>query len=580
MFGYDALGHMTSMTRYQDATNQTGAVTTTWHYDSLGWMTKLEEPGVAAQTRSFDNWGEITQVQWCEDLSAAPCPGQDRLSLTKYDAIGRVTHREDQAGGQTVPGTVNDYTYDVGVGNTTPPVTATNVIGRLASASWPTGAASFSYDGFGRVNTKVFTDTTVTPNKVYVETHDIHDDGSEKTLHLLLPDNGFKDEMVDYSYDTAGRIKSALYNDGVSPQSLFAASGTNPIYDVFGRINNAQYGLAQFNANFAAAGRRLLTDLKVTSGDAAHSREIAFSSGLSGVTTPADPAGRERLRTETKKDGTATVSSNSTWSYDPIGRLIDGLTISGQRSYSYDALGNIQVMLNPALDNPEEVTMSYQAPALDRVCGITYAQAPMPPTCNVLYDGAGNITSQQTRSGTTRTLQYFPSGAVSGITDGGSNASFAYDAFGALQQLTVNTPQADVRADQYFGAFLKQRKEGAQSVLTRQIPAPGVVATQHGPTGGWTFAFGDGRGTRFVTDQSGAFVQDIDYAALRRGGKHGRRARQPPNTPPSSGTAAISSKPSASSTSARASTIPSSAASSAVIPSSAKTPTPLPQTIP
>ena len=36
VFGYDALGHMTSMTRYQDATNQTGAVTTTWHYEFAG----------------------------------------------------------------------------------------------------------------------------------------------------------------------------------------------------------------------------------------------------------------------------------------------------------------------------------------------------------------------------------------------------------------------------------------------------------------------------------------------------------------------------------------------------------------
>src|SRR5262249_40065495 len=68
-------------------------------------------------------------------------------------------------------------------------------------------------------------------------------------------------------------------------------------------------------------------------------------------------------------------------------------------------------------------------------------------------------------------------------------------------------------ADKYFGAFIKQRIEGAQSVLTRQFPAPGVVATKHGPdpAAPWTFAFGEGRGTRYVTDQNGAFVQGIDY---------------------------------------------------------------------
>ena len=516
VFGYDALGHMTSMTRYQDATNQTGAVTTTWHYDSLGWMTKLEEPGVAAQTRSFDNWGEITQVQWCEDLSAAPCPGQDRSSITQYDAIGRVTHREDQVGGQTVPGTVNDYTYDVGVENTTPPVTATNTLGRLASASWPTGAASFSYDGFGRMNAKVFTDTSVTPNKVYVETHEIHDDGSEKTLHLLLPDNGFTDEKVDYDYDTAGRIKSALYNDGATPpttQSLFAASGSTPIYDIFGRINNAKYGLTSFNATFAAAGRRLLTDVKVTSGDQAHSREIAFPT-LNGV-TPYDPQGRETQRREFTDGAAPTALLRS---YDPIGQLsaaqnlqVATNTTQADRAFTYDPLGNILFQTDSGTPQIGSVGLTYDAADLDRVCGIAYEGAPLPIHCNVTYDGAGDITSMPTRSGTPHSFTYFPSGHVSGIASGGSLASFAYDAFGALQQLTLNTPQTDMRADKYFGALLKQRIEGSNSVLTRKIPAPGLVATRHGPTGGWTFAFGEPRGTRFVTDQAGAFVQDIDY---------------------------------------------------------------------
>jgi RHS repeat-associated protein len=68
-----------------------------------------------------------------------------------------------------------------------------------------------------------------------------------------------------------------------------------------------------------------------------------------------------------------------------------------------------------------------------------------------------------------------------------------------------------VRADKSFGAFLKQRIEGASLMLTRRIPAPGMIATRHGATGGWTFAIGDGRGTRFVTSESGRFVQGTDY---------------------------------------------------------------------
>ena len=268
----------------------------------------------------------MTQTQWCDDLSAAPCPTKDRRSITRFDALGRMTHREDQSAGQTVPGTVNDYSYDVGVNNATPPVTATNVLGRLAAASWPTGKVSFSYDAFGRMKAKVFTDTTVTPNKVYVERHDFHDDGSEKTCICCLPDNAFKDETVTYDQDSAGRINSAIYNDGATPpvtQSLFAASGSNPIYDVFGRITAAQYGLdAAFNASYAAAGRRLLTDLKVTSAVDQAIRARSPSRRLNGV-TPYDPVGRERQRREFIVDGSAYPMPDTALlrSYDALGRL-------------------------------------------------------------------------------------------------------------------------------------------------------------------------------------------------------------------------------------------------------------------
>jgi RHS repeat-associated protein len=208
-------------------------------------------------------------------------------------------------------------------------------------------------------------------------------------------------------------------------------------------------------------------------------------------------------------------------SYDAIGRISQtsylaadssgAITPNGTRSFAYDALGNLTQQTDASPGNPGSVSLFYQAPDLERVCSLAYgsnAQATAP--CNVAYDGAGNIIRQPTRTGT-RTLTYFPGGAVSTIQDGTSNATFTYDAFGALQQLAVGGP-AENRADKYFGAFIKQRIEGAQSVLTRRIPLPGLTATRHGATGSWTLPFDDGRGTRTVTDQGGSFFrQDIDY---------------------------------------------------------------------
>ena len=256
-------------------------------YDSLGWLTKLVEPGVAPQSRTFDSWGNVTQVQWCDDLTPAPCPSADRRNIARYDARNRLTHREDQAAGQTVPSTVYDYHYDYDYNNNG----GARALGRLHNASWPTGEVAFGYDAFGRNITRSFYDTGVTPTGQYYQDLEFHDDGSERSLHLWLSDTGFAHELVNFGYDSAGRVNSVVYNDGASSQTLFSASGTNPIYDaVSGRITAAQYGVTLFNQSFAATGRRLLTDMKVTGvGSAVAGRDIAFPT-IGGV-NPYDPVG-------------------------------------------------------------------------------------------------------------------------------------------------------------------------------------------------------------------------------------------------------------------------------------------------
>ena len=50
---------------------------------------------------------------------------------------------------------------------------------------------------------------------MYVEQHTLHDDGSEATIELDLPDNGYLPERVDYGYDSAGRTRSMLFSDGI-----------------------------------------------------------------------------------------------------------------------------------------------------------------------------------------------------------------------------------------------------------------------------------------------------------------------------------------------------------------------------
>jgi YD repeat-containing protein len=63
-FGYDRLGDLIRMARYQDPQSETTVAVTTWHFDTLGQMLELDEPGSAPQFRSYDNWGELTLTQW------------------------------------------------------------------------------------------------------------------------------------------------------------------------------------------------------------------------------------------------------------------------------------------------------------------------------------------------------------------------------------------------------------------------------------------------------------------------------------------------------------------------------------
>jgi RHS repeat-associated protein len=519
VFSYDPLGHRSGMTRYGDPANKANPVSAFWHYDSLGRVTMLHEDGVADRTRTYDFWGNLTIEQWCNDGSSFPCQASDRRSITRYDGRNRVIHKEDQTNnsGQPVSGTAMDYSYDNN-GGVIAGVPRNNVLGRPASATWSTGQVWFTYDAFGRVNSRSFVDTSVTPNAHHYEIHEFNDDGSEKTLQLQLQDTNKDNETVTYDYDTAGRMKSAVYSFGGSAQTLFAASGTNPIYDELGRIINAQYGPATYHATYAAAARRLLQNVTVTStsGDGVHSREIVFPGGFNGLVSSYDPMNRERQRREFVDGTPGPVLMRS---YDALGQLaatqslqVTTNTVLPDRAFTYDPLGNIVNQTDSSTPPLGSVALVYDATDLDRVIAIAYSGSPLPIQCCLAYDGAGNITNMPGRDGTPRSFSYFPSGHVSGIVSGGSNASFIYDPFGAVQQLTVTGP-AEIRNDKHFGAFIKQRTEGPAAVLTRNIPAGGVTAIKHGPAGSWTFAFSETtRGTRYAVDQTtGAFVQNVDY---------------------------------------------------------------------
>jgi RHS repeat-associated protein len=505
MFRYDAMGNLAAMTRLVSPTSA-AAATTTWHYDSLGQMIELDAPASSPQFRTYDSWGNLTQVQWSD---TATSPATDRRSFTYFDGLGRVTHRDDRNNLVVDPSSVTNYLYDrpfTLLGQIVP----TNVKGRLAQASWPTGQMAFSYDGLGRRNATEFANAQAAG--MSVEKHTLHGDGSEQTVQLQLPDTGFAAERVDYTYDSAGRARTANY---VGPAAQSVASVT--AMDVLGRVRQANYGPATFTASYADTGRKLINSVKVSSPGAAHSREIVFPTPA-GFAAPFDPMGRERARTEII-DGSAATTILS--SYDALGQLTATQRTPTSAALpnmqlTYDALGN--VLAQTAATGGSGVNMSYQTADVDRICSIGYGAATPPTACNVTYDGAGDIVSMPSRTSGTRTLTYAASGSVKEMKDtSGNDAVFRYGAFGEVQQLSVTSASAaDRRNEERYGSMVTKREENGVSVLVRSFTGPGVVATRHGPgaTAAWTFAFGEERGTRFVTNAAGGFVQDVDYQAF------------------------------------------------------------------
>src|SRR4029077_14344559 len=108
-------------------------------------------------------------------------------------------------------------------------------------------------------------------------------------------------------------------------------------------------------------------------------------------------------------------------------------------------------------------------------------------------------------------LSFFADGSVRSVTDGTTAAHFRYDAFGEVQELDVTSSTSpDSRRDRRYGGLIAWRDTtDSGSVLPRKIPGPdGFLATRQGAAGPWIFAFGEARGNRFFTDDTGAFVQD------------------------------------------------------------------------
>jgi RHS repeat-associated protein len=492
-FGYDPLGQLTTMVRFGDPAGLTKDVQWSWQVDSLGEILQSAEPDTATRSFSYSDWGEPIEARWLDG-------GIERRLVRRYDALGRLTATEERNDGITDPETVTTYAYDTRI-TVSPLVTPTFVLGRLTRATSPSGEVAFSYDAFGRMNARVFTDND---GGVYIEKTTRSADGRLIALEFNLPDQNHQKELVKYTYDSAGGLRGMTYADASAGREIYRAENIDP----FGRVRKAiMGGHVDFLADYANEGRRLIRSASVESPMGA--RRVIFEQ--------CDPAGRELSRREIKDGATTTTKVT----YDALGRLRDVMKVEGGTTlplwaYGYDPLGNLHVLRHFPESTPNASLSYHQVGDRDRVCRIGYGPGLGGTTCNVVYDGVGNTIEQATRTGTRR-LDYFASGSVRRITEGAAQASFRYDPFGAMQELDViGVGVTDTRHDRHYGRLIERRDLVAngtpKTFIFRHVPGPGgIVATRRGATPDWIFGFGELRGNRFFTNQDGAFVQEVGY---------------------------------------------------------------------
>jgi RHS repeat-associated protein len=494
-FTHDRLAQLTSITRFTNPVTATGPLHWTWRNDSLGQMLQMEEPEAALSYYAYSDWGEPVETRWKDG-------NVDRRLASTYDALSRLTSTVETADGVADPETLDEYAYDVGA-STTPLMTPTFVLGRLARARSPSGQVALSYDAFGRVNGRAFTDSQ---SGLYVEKTQHHADGSLAALELYLPDRSHARERAQYVYDSAGRLRTATYADPAGNLELYRAQ----TIDAWGRVRKALFGgQTTYGADYADHGRRLAKEVTVESPLGSQRIELLKFDSLE----------RELSRRELSNG--AANGPRTDVSYDALGRLDRAVRTgpSGPLSdwtFAYDTLGNI-LHLSDAI-GAGDAALSYGPGDRDRICRIAYGNNGLESSeCNVEHDVRGNVVRQPTRTGS-RQMTYFGSGYIRTVSEQGAQARFAYDAFGRVQELDVQGGAAtqEKRRDRRYGEFIERRDAttgtSPASFITRYIPGDGgILASRRGAGDAWVFHFGELRGDRLFTDLTGALVQRVDY---------------------------------------------------------------------
>ena len=230
---YDRLGNLTGLTRYLDAAGATNPVQTAWKYDSLGQVLEWQEPEAALQTSRYDNWGELLEVSW-NDTSASP--SVNKRMLSRFDGLGRVTHREEQNNGHhrfvvgdRLPVRHRRAVFTAGHSHVSAGPNGPRPRRRPVTSRSATTASVTPRRGCTQIRRARSTSRKISPTPT----------ATPWASSCICPTTGTKPNASTTSTTLRGRIKALEFGQtGGYGQTLYEARST----DVFGRIRKATIG--------------------------------------------------------------------------------------------------------------------------------------------------------------------------------------------------------------------------------------------------------------------------------------------------------------------------------------------------
>ena len=533
-FEYD---HRGNLIRVTDALLQTTQfkydeygqkVETTFHngdkvsmdYDRFSRLTNFTDENLHSTEYTYDNLSQITKIKQPKQPDANG-QLQDTLTEYTYDNLSRLKQIED------ANDNVTSFEYDEfsRLKATVLPLlqrnlTVYNKFGQVESATDFNGSRiNYSYDSFGRLDGKTFTDPRIAPvsytyDPVTTNLATVTDgrgvtgygyDNYDRLQTITTPDQ----KVVQYGYDLLNNITSLVTPAGTTAYG----------YDALNRLDTVTKGsriLADYDYNKVGN----LSEIKLVNGSV---EERKYDS-------------RNRLERITTKNATGTTFSDFKYTldgvgnrkkveefdgrtvdyiYDPLNRLTQEKMVGGAAGnrtvdYTYDLAGN-----RLTRDDSVAGLASYIYDDNNRLQQLTQGSQ----TTLFGYDSNGSI-KQRLNGTSTVTYDWINDGEnrLVGVTDsspgGSSQTNFVYDAFGNRVASIANGVRTNYLTASAGGLPEVLMEYDANNQVTADYThGLGLVSANRGGREGFYHTDGIGS-TRMITDSVGLVTDRYTYDAF------------------------------------------------------------------